>query len=193
MTPADFSFLKHRYMPYNTPTGQVTIQRQWDNFNPIENPTLPSMVCNTPGTPSSHQVSVPAGSRITAYWNTYTHDVGPMVVWMVECPTSCTTWNGRGGKWFKIEEAGLLSGTVSKGKWAVGRMIQQNHTWTFGVPSKLKPGNYLLRTETIAMHAQNPQWYPNCAQIKVMGSGTASPPASYRASIPGVYTLTGEE
>jgi cellulase len=115
-----------------------------------------------------------------------------MVAWMSECPgSSCTNWDGRNGKWFKIDESGLLSGTVSKGQWGVGRMISQNHTWTVQVPSKLKAGSYLLRTETIAMHAANPQWYPNCAQMKITGGGSASPPASYRAVIPGVYTLSG--
>lgn len=50
----------------------------------------------------------------------------------------------------------------------------------------LAPGNYLIRHELIALHQANaPQFYPECAQIKVTGSGTAQPDASYKAAIPG--------
>jgi hypothetical protein len=50
----------------------------------------------------------------------------------------------------------------------------------------LAPGNYLIRHELIALHqANNPQFYPECAQITVTGSGTAQPDASYKAAIPG--------
>jgi len=50
----------------------------------------------------------------------------------------------------------------------------------------LAPGNYLIRHELIALHQANaPQFYPECAQIKVLGSGTAEPSASYKVSIPG--------
>jgi hypothetical protein len=38
----------------------------------------------------------------------------------------------------------------------------------------------------IALHQANaPQWYPECAQLVVTGSGTAQPDASFKAAIPG--------
>jgi hypothetical protein len=46
------------------------------------------------------------------------------------------------------------------------------------IPSALKAGNYVLRHEMIALHgAQNgdAQFYPQCVNIKVTGSGTAVP------------------
>ena len=57
--------------------------------------------------------------------------------------------------------------------------------WTSTIPASLAPGNYLIRHELLALHqADTPQWYPECAQLTVTGSGTATPPASYLASIP---------
>jgi hypothetical protein len=150
------------------------------------------MICNTPGTPAAQIATVAAGSKVTAYWNSYSHDTGPIIVWMTECNTDCRTWDGRGGKWFKINEAGLISGTVGHGRWGSGEMIKGNLTWTVEIPKQLKDGEYLLRHETIAMHSTIPQFYPNCAQIKVTGGGSASPEAKYRTSIPGVYSSNGK-
>jgi len=50
----------------------------------------------------------------------------------------------------------------------------------------LAAGNYLIRHELIALHQANaPQFYPECAQLVITGSGTAQPDASFKASIPG--------
>ncbi|KAF2667889.1 glycoside hydrolase family 61 protein [Microthyrium microscopicum] len=177
------------FTPYNDASKQKTIQRQWSTFNPIEQPNSPSMACNTPGTLAAESQSVAAGSQVQAQWNNgYSHDIGPIVVWMTECPSHACTPSA--AKWFKIDESGLLSGTLPKGNWASGKMIKANYTWTFDIPKALKAGDYLLRTESIAMHSTAPQFYMECAQLKVTGSGMATPPANYRASIPGVYALS---
>ncbi|KAF1816944.1 glycoside hydrolase family 61 protein [Eremomyces bilateralis CBS 781.70] len=178
--------------PYNSPTNQQpSIQRYWQSFDPIQDPTSVNIICNNPGTVAPLSAEVPAGSEVVEYWNSgWAHNLGPMVTWMTECPSECSSWNGQGGKWFKIDEAGLSSGVLANGKWGSADMIAQNYSWTSTIPRSLKPGNYLLRTETIALHSNPPQWYPNCAQLKVTGSGTVSPGAQYRASIPGVYSMS---
>lgn len=62
------------------------------------------------------------------------------------------------------------------------------------IPSKLAPGNYLIRHELIAIHTSNqPQFYPECGQLVVTGSGTQTPSSSYLASIPGVYSMSDPE
>lgn len=51
--------------------------------------------------------------------------------------------------------------------------------WLIKIPENLKPGNYVLRHELIALHsAQNKngaQNYPQCFNLKVEGSGTELP------------------
>lgn len=54
---------------------------------------------------------------------------------------------------FKIDEAGLLSGTIYAGSWGAGKMIAQNNSWTTTIPSTVPSGNYLIRFETIALHS----------------------------------------
>ncbi|KAG8982215.1 hypothetical protein FRB90_006956, partial [Tulasnella sp. 427] len=184
------------FTPYNSVSGQVTIQREWDTYNPIQDPTLSIIACNSNGAalPSGQQLTgtVAAGTAITAYWNDpWPHPTGPQITYMANCKGSCDTANANSLDWFKIDEAGLLSGTVATGKWAAGKMIDQNNTWTSTVPSCIPSGNYLIRFETIALHSQPAQWYPECAQISVTGGGSTTPantckfPGCYSTSDPG--------
>ncbi|TVY41902.1 Cellulose-growth-specific protein [Lachnellula subtilissima] len=180
------------FVPYNSPTGQSTIQREWDSYNPITDPTLSTMACNAVGTPANLTATVAAGSTIIASWNApWPHTIGPMVTWMASCSGDCKTFTPSGNVWFKIDQAGLISGDLPTGLWGSGKMVAQNSTWTSIIPASLKAGNYLLRHETIAMHTSNaPQWYPECAQLVVTGSGTGVPGAAFLAAIPGVYLMS---
>jgi cellulase len=63
------------------------------------------------------------------------------------------------------------------------------------IPSDIAPGDYLLRAETIALHASGgsggAQFYLTCYQLTVTGGGSASPatvsfPGAYKASDPGI-------
>ncbi|KZV63196.1 lytic polysaccharide monooxygenase, partial [Peniophora sp. CONT] len=68
----------------------------------------------------------------------------------------------------------------------------------FSIPENLK-GNYLHRSEVIALHRANieggAEFYPNCVQLKVGGSGTETPsrtvkfPRAYSATDPGILVL----
>ncbi|EJD47200.1 cellulose-growth-specific protein [Auricularia subglabra TFB-10046 SS5] len=181
------------FVPYNTPVGQSSIQRVWNTYNPIQDVTLPIMACNDDGTsnPGQKTATVAAGSKITAFWNTWPHDTGPILVYLAQCPSSgCTGVDPTTLKFFKTEQAGLLSGTVGKGTWAAGQMIAQNNSWTTTIPSTVPAGNYLLRMETIALHSMPAQSYPECAQLQITGNGNVPPPTSILVSFPGAYKQT---
>jgi hypothetical protein len=57
------------------------------------------------------------------------------------------------GLQFKIDQSGLINGTVFAGYWGSGKMIDQNSSWTTTIPATVPNGNYLLRFETIALHS----------------------------------------
>ncbi|KAF8060254.1 glycosyl hydrolase family 61-domain-containing protein [Lyophyllum atratum] len=176
---------------YNTPVGQVSIQRPWATYDPILSATASTVACNNDGAAGPNQLTatVPAGSTITAYWNTWPHPQGPQLTYLAQCPgSSCTGVNANTLKWFKIDEAGLLSGTVGNGKWAAGKMIEQNNTWTSTIPSSVPSGNYLVRFETIALHSLPAQIYPECAQIQITGGGSRAPTSAELVSFPGAYS-----
>lgn len=80
--------------------------------------------------------------------------------------------------------------------WASQDLIDQNNTWTVTVPKSLSPGSYVFRHEIIALHGagslNGAQNYPQCFNIEVTGSGTASPTgvlgtALYKNTDPGIY------
>ena len=59
------------WQPYNSPTGQTTIQRPWSSYNPITDAADATISCNDDGTSGALQLTgtVAAGTAITAYWN----------------------------------------------------------------------------------------------------------------------------
>jgi lytic cellulose monooxygenase (C1-hydroxylating) len=75
-------------------------------------------------------------------------------------------------------------------------MISNQGWHYFDLPSCVAPGDYLLRAELIALHsaiiAGEAQFYMECAQIRVTGSGTntgsnfVSFPGAYSSSHPGI-------
>lgn len=75
-------------------------------------------------------------------------------------------------------------------------MIANGGWHYFNMPTCVAPGEYLLRAELIALHSAGSQggaqFYMECAQIKVTGSGTSqgsnyvSFPGAYKANDPGV-------
>jgi hypothetical protein len=142
------------------------------------------MRCNG-GTSAALNAQVPAGGVVTAKWAQWTHEQGPVMVWLFRCPGEFTTCDGSGKGWFKIDQMGLTAPPLSGKGWGNAKIVK-DHAWKATIPAKLKAGNYLIRHELIALHTANsPQFYPECAQIVITGGGTALPEAKYLASIPG--------
>jgi cellulase len=81
---------------------------------------------------------------------------------------------GKSG-WVKIYEDGLAGG-----QWAVDKFYANGGHIDITLPN-LKAGDYLLRSEILALHEGNraggAQFYNGCGQIKVTGSGTTTLPA----------------
>ncbi|KAF7782589.1 CAZyme family AA9 [Agaricus bisporus var. burnettii] len=182
------------FSAYNTPVGQSTIQREWDTFDPITNPTDSFLSCNNNGASlGSGQLSatVDAGSQVVAYWNQWPHTIGPVMVYMASCSGACASATPSDLSWFKIDEAGLMSGTLTTGQWAMGELVANNNSWTTTIPANLAPGEYMIRHELLAIHTSNqPQFYPECAHLVVTGSGSAQPSGNSLVRFPGAYKVS---
>ncbi|KAF3938732.1 Endoglucanase-4 [Dactylella cylindrospora] len=182
--------------PYNSPSGQQSIERQYSSFNPLMIPDLSSIniVCNNAGVGGTGlTATIAAGSQITAYWSQWTHAEGCIMVYMAKCPSGgCNSWTGTGTVWFKIDQVGLISGTMGAGKWGSG-LVMDTLKWTVTIPASLPSGEYLIRHELLALHqANNPQFYPECAQLTITGGGSGNPSplvnlqSAYKGSDPAV-------
>ncbi|KAL6710979.1 hypothetical protein ACN47E_006854 [Coniothyrium glycines] len=179
------------WSPYNSVSSQKSIQRQYSSYDPmlIKDLSSGNIRCNNAGALGTGVTgTVAAGQSIKAHWKQWTHRPAVFDVYMAKCPGSCDSFDGSGKVWFKVYAQGLVSGTQNAGIWA-GDAITDTLEASFTVPKALAPGNYLIRHELIALHqANNPQFYPECAQFTVTGSGTASPSSSFLGSFPGIYT-----
>ncbi|KAK1981813.1 family 61 glycosyl hydrolase [Colletotrichum cereale] len=170
--------------------------------NPIENVNDGGFACNNNiQYKDSNIVSVPAGAKVGAWWghviggaqgsNDPDHPIaashkGPIIVYLAKVDNAASTGTS-GLKWFKVAEAGVSGST-----WAVDTMISNGGWHYFTLPSCVAPGDYLLRVEIIALHNApsqgGAQFYMECAQIRVTGSGTNS--GSNFVSFPGAYSAT---
>ncbi|TFK71510.1 cellulose-growth-specific protein [Pluteus cervinus] len=180
------------WQPYNSPTGQSTIERPYSSYDPILSVSAATFSCNNNGASGAGQKSatVRAGASITAKWSQWTHAQGPSIVYMAKCPSTCTSANSNSLSWFKIYEHGLLSGNLPNGAWGTGEVLK-TLTVTSTIPASLAAGEYLIRHELLAVHQANtPQFYPECAQLIVTGGGGKTPAGQYLVKFPGGYSAS---
>jgi hypothetical protein len=177
------------FSPSNSPN---VIQWQWPDYNPTLTATDSKVRCNG-GRSASLSATAAPGDTVTATWQQWTHSQGPVMVWMYKCSGDFSSCDGSGAGWFKIDEGGFHGDGVkvfldseTPSGWDIAKLVGGNKSWSSKIPAGLAAGNYLVRHELIALHqANSPQWYAECAQLVVTGSGTAQPDSSYKTSIPG--------
>ncbi|KAH7106250.1 glycosyl hydrolase family 61-domain-containing protein [Auriculariales sp. MPI-PUGE-AT-0066] len=190
--------------------GHLTGIRYPTYDGPITDVSSADIACNGGPNPLTTPypgtvITVPAGAQVTTEWHHTltskgTNDSedpidsshkGPVMAYLAAVSNAATTAH-TGLQWFKIYEDGY---NPSSGKWAVDTMIANQGKVTFTIPSCIKPGDYLLRAELIALHGAGSypgaQFYMECAQIRISGGGSASPstvslPGAYKGSDPGI-------
>ncbi|CAA7265680.1 unnamed protein product [Cyclocybe aegerita] len=193
------------YLPYQDPymnPAPQRIVRKIPGNGPVEDLSLIDVQCNgwsqggvVGSAPAPIFATFAAGSSVSLNWTTWPDShVGPVITYMARAPSDITKWNpGNSAVWFKVAE----SGKTSDGKWAASDLLYaSNHIYTFRIPPRLQPGQYIIRHEIIALHSAysypGAQVYPSCIQVQVTGSGTALPtsfvsfPGAYSGSTPGI-------
>ncbi|KAK4111745.1 lytic polysaccharide monooxygenase [Canariomyces notabilis] len=168
------------------------VQRQWASIDPIFSVDDKSIACNNPGTAPPSYIPIRAGDNITAVYWYWLHPVGPMTAWLARCETDCSDVDVNAVGWFKIWEAGLLSGpNLAEGMWYQKQFQRWDGSpalWPVTIPATLRPGLYMIRHEILSIHIDNrPQFYPECAHLNITGDGDAFPPAEYLLRFPGAY------
>lgn len=143
--------------------------------------TSGDIICHRSATNAQISANVTAGDKVSLVWNTWpTSHEGPIIDYMASCGTSsCETVDKSTLEFFKIAEKGLIDGSTTPGKFATDELLANSLTWTTTIPASLKPGNYVLRHEIIALHSagqtNGAQNYPQCINLQVTGSGSDLP------------------
>ena len=144
-----------------------------------------------------------AGSKIKFQWSTYFDDhKGPVITYigLIKDPNV----KPQEVSFFKIDEAAYDPSTKI---WGSTTLIKANNSRTVTIPSDIKAGRYMIRHEILSLHFSGgrnyvlpngtervetgAQFYPQCINVDITGSGTATPPGvkfpgAYRAQDPGV-------
>jgi hypothetical protein len=173
------------------------IQRAWDSIDPIFSVNDKALACNTPATAPTSYIPIRAGENITAVYWYWLHPVGPMTAWLARCDGDCRDADVNEARWFKIWEAGLLSGpNLAEGMWyqkAFQNWDGSPDLWPVTIPAGLKSGLYMIRHEILSIHVEDkPQFYPECAHLNVTGGGDLLPPDEFLVKFPGAYKEDSE-
>ncbi|KAA8631818.1 hypothetical protein SMACR_05160 [Sordaria macrospora] len=136
----------------------------------------PDIICHRSATPAGGHATVKAGDKISLKWDPVWPDShkGPVIDYLAACNGDCETVDKTSLRFFKIDGAGYNNGV-----WAADALVNNGNSWLVQIPADLKPGNYVLRHEIIALHgagsANGAQAYPQCFNLKVEGSGNNLP------------------
>jgi lytic cellulose monooxygenase (C1-hydroxylating) len=157
----------------------------------------PSITCGLDAQPPELKAVARAGSEVSVQWSGIVRmHQGPVMSYLG--PLASPNQKPQQIKFFKVSDAGY---DKSKRQWANEDLIKKNYTDTFKIPSDIKPGSYVLRTELLALHGNSmsseptlysgPQFYTHCFNVDITGSGTNVPegvtfPGGYKRDDPGV-------
>ncbi|KAG8748865.1 hypothetical protein FRC12_013752 [Ceratobasidium sp. 428] len=181
------------------PSNDYNCVRPATNNNPITNYGSSDMICNTVTGVAANTCTANPGDTVTMVWHEHNMQEtiavggahhGPIQAYIAKVPSASQT-TVTGLSWTKIYSGGLYT----DGLWATDIANNNKGLIRVTLPCDLPPGDYLLRSELIALHsaggANGAQLYVGCAQLRVGGSGTGmkSTPTSlpgYSAQDPGL-------
>ncbi|KAI4601497.1 hypothetical protein KJ359_011626 [Pestalotiopsis sp. 9143b] len=174
-----------------TPGYQVGIRMPPSN-SPVTDVTSDDIACNVNGSdvPSGvDTIAANEGDSITVNWDISSHP-GPITHFLFGPVDDAAQATGIGAGWFKIDERDYVDGA-----WANEYLSDNGGNYTFSLPTGLQSGDYLLRSEMLALHGAQTvggaQFYIGCAQLTVTGTGTGSCTPSI--SLPGAYSAEDDD
>ncbi|MBE3043695.1 glycoside hydrolase family 61 protein [Candidatus Bathyarchaeota archaeon] len=177
------------FNPAAAPYGPQPDSISWANgatdlgFVPSSSAQEADVICHLDAANGILTAPVAAGSTIELTWTEWPDShKGPIIDYLADCGGDCTTVDKASLEWFKIAEVAQLelgAGNGVTGKWAPDVLREDNHIWPVTIPASIKPGNYVLRHEIIALHnggtEGETQLYPQCMNLEITGEGTESP------------------
>ncbi|KAI0134672.1 glycosyl hydrolase family 61-domain-containing protein [Xylariales sp. AK1849] len=178
-------YIFEAFAPGTTKGVAYEYVRRNTNYNsPVTDLASNDLRCNVGGATGTNTttIEVAAGSQFTFTLDIAVYHQGPISIYMSKAPSTAVDYDGSGA-WFKTFDWGP---DFSSGQ-AVWNMAD---TYSSTIPKCIPAGEYLVRIQSLAIHnpGSTPQFYVECAQVKVTGGGSTTP--SPTASIPGFIKAT---
>lgn len=165
------------------------------------------IACGLNARKSTGIATVRPGSKIVWGWRTdfekpWTHHEGWSRTFIGSCNGDCSSVDETTIEWFEISQ----KPQKADGGWPADELNKQQY-WTEFFPGNVPSGDYLIRSELVAMHysvqrSSTPpsdghgwgmEWYPSCAAIRVVDGSGSIPneivrfPGAYNADDVGIY------
>ncbi|RDX45712.1 hypothetical protein OH76DRAFT_1357151 [Lentinus brumalis] len=175
--------------PYQ-PTAASPIRAVSSN-GPVVDVTDKDMACGPGAKVASMDVPIDAGSVAVVTWTQpWPHMWGPVMTYLASCGEACSKVNDPTSlDWFKIDQLGASNS--SDMLWIQNSNLYNSEPVQFTIPSELKAGYYMIRHEIIALHRAmtigEAEFYPQCIQVEVKGTGKLVPPSEGLVHFPGEY------
>ncbi|KAI5859602.1 lytic polysaccharide monooxygenase [Durotheca rogersii] len=179
---------------YYLPSGSAPATAGWDSLNqdlgfvePASFGTV-DISCHKSAKAGQNFIEAQAGDTAIFYWNTWPDShKGPIINYISPFQSNVADL-----RWSKFSQASIVSGTT----WVTDELIANNFTTTVTIPRNLRPGDYVIRHEIIALHGgqsdNGAQAYPQCLNFRVTGSGSVAPTSGvpgtslYQRNEPGI-------
>ena len=116
----------------------------------ITDQTSLDMACNVKPAAPTLIAPARAGASVKFMWNPwYASHKGPLITYMAPYEGAIESVDVNKLSFFKVTEKGLAADNKT---WAVDEMMANGNVSSAVIPHDLKPGNYILRHELIALH-----------------------------------------
>ncbi|EJT78526.1 hypothetical protein GGTG_03626 [Gaeumannomyces tritici R3-111a-1] len=169
--------------------------------SPVEDVSSNNMRCNANPAAAAGSCAVRAGDVVAVEMHQHNNrdcaqeaiggnHYGPVMVYLSKVADAAKADGS--SPFFKIFESGYFAGNKTWGNDLLNANCGRQNVV---IPADITPGDYLLRAETVALHVAGSrggaQFYMTCYQIRVTGSGSATPagvpfPGAYSAADPGI-------
>ncbi|KAL8381860.1 hypothetical protein RB595_005891 [Gaeumannomyces hyphopodioides] len=169
--------------------------------SPIEDVSSNNMRCNANPAAAAGSCAVKAGDVVAVEMHQHNNrdcsqeaiggnHYGPVMVYLSKVADAAKADGS--STFFKIFESGYFANNKTWGNDLLNANCGRQNVV---IPADIAPGDYLLRAETVALHVAGSrggaQFYMTCYQIRVTGSGSATPagvtfPGAYSAADPGI-------
>ncbi|KZP26625.1 lytic polysaccharide monooxygenase [Athelia psychrophila] len=168
----------------------VRVTDNWQDLLPLTDVTSPDLTCydstmNGTATTATVAAGSTIGLNVAGNPSTMYHP-GVLNVYMAKAPSTVAGWAPTGKVWFKVYQISA----VTDGGSTITFPSENLPGYTFTIPKTLPSGQYLIRSEHIAIHSASyyggAQFYLSCAQVTVTGGGSGTP--SPLVAFPGEYT-----
>ncbi|KAL8408671.1 hypothetical protein RB594_007210 [Gaeumannomyces avenae] len=169
--------------------------------SPVEDVSSNNMRCNANPAAAAGSCAVRAGDVVAVEMHQHNNrdcaqeaiggnHYGPVMVYLSKVADAAKADGS--SPFFKIFESGYFAGNKTWGNDLLNANCGRQNVV---IPADIAPGDYLLRAETVALHVAGSrggaQFYMTCYQIRITGSGSATPagvsfPGAYSAADPGI-------